>query len=271
MTPTKPGSYEFVYKNLVEVRNKLGFTQVEMAKKLGVPTTTLYRWETGATSPDAESLASIYSVAMENQVKPIFFLKRSQMKQKEPARQKLMVMWDFQNMPVSNEEIPAADKWLRDEVGKRFPTTTRRRFKAFSGVTQTKATDLLLDLNWKVWEDDCDMDDELIDQSRSECLQTPENIILVIISKDRDYSDLIDELKVKGVRTYLIAPKNASQKLIDSVGKKRWIIWEGHFPNPNIINDNQSLNRQNTFTNIIANGNNQGASESNYYGEDDED
>ena len=234
MTPTKPMEYEFNAKSLVEVRTKVGLSQVEMAKKLGVPTTTLFRWETGKTKPDAGSLASIYSIAMENQIKPNFFTRRSGVKEKKPVRQKLLTMWDFQNMPVSAEDVPAIDKWIRNEMGKRFPSTTHRRFKAFSHTNQTDATDILLDLEWKVYEDNCDMDEELIDQSRSECLQSPENVILVIITQDRDYLDLIDELKLKGVRIYIMTTQNTSQKLIESVGKKRWIPWQGPSQNSSV-------------------------------------
>jgi DNA-binding XRE family transcriptional regulator len=247
MTPTKSGDYEYSFKSIVEVRTKLRLSQVDMAKKLGVPTTTLYRWETGATKPDASSLASIYSIAMENGIKPNFFPRRSQLKEKKPVREKLLIMWDFQNMPVSAKDVPEIDKWIRVEMGRRFPTTTRRRFKAFAHTSQTDATDALLDLEWKVYEDDSDMDEELIDQSRSECLQDPENVILVIITQDRDYAELIEELKLKGVRVYVMTSQNTGKNLIELVGNKRWILWPGPskvlLVNQTISNRNFVINR----------------------------
>ena len=39
-----------------------------MADLLGVPPNTLPRWETGWAVPDANSLAAVYSVAMEHHV-----------------------------------------------------------------------------------------------------------------------------------------------------------------------------------------------------------
>ncbi|MEL7563112.1 helix-turn-helix transcriptional regulator [Dehalogenimonas sp. 4OHTPN] len=73
MTPTKQGKYEFSGDALVEIRKGLGITQTKMAEMLDVPPNTLSRWETGVTVPDAESLASIYSLAKEKGISPIFF------------------------------------------------------------------------------------------------------------------------------------------------------------------------------------------------------
>jgi hypothetical protein len=179
------------------------------------------------TKQGACSLSYKSSGIAGNKIKPDFFKRRSKLKEKKPVRQKLLTMWDFQNMPVSADDVSDIDRWLRDMMGRRFPSTIRRRFKAFSHTSQTSATDILLELGWKVFEDDCDMDKDLIDQSRSECLQSPENITLIIITKDRDYLDLIEELKLKRVRVYVISPTDGSQDLIEAVGKKRWIPWQG--------------------------------------------
>lgn len=65
MSPIKQGLYEFKKESLIEIRKKLGLSQGKMAELLGVPANTLSRWETGATIPDAGTLASIYSLARE--------------------------------------------------------------------------------------------------------------------------------------------------------------------------------------------------------------
>jgi transcriptional regulator with XRE-family HTH domain len=62
MTPINQGLYEFKKESLIELRKTMGVSQSKMAELLGVPANTLSRWETGATVPDASSLAAIYSL-----------------------------------------------------------------------------------------------------------------------------------------------------------------------------------------------------------------
>ena len=74
MAPIKQGLYEFRKDSLIEIRKELGVSQGKMAEILGVPANTLSRWETGATIPDAGSLASIYSLARDHGIDtPSFF------------------------------------------------------------------------------------------------------------------------------------------------------------------------------------------------------
>ena len=47
------------------------------------------------------------------------------------------------------------------------------------------------------------MDEELISQVRSDCGQEPQETILVFIAKDRDYSEVIQNLKEQDVDVYL--------------------------------------------------------------------
>lgn len=70
MTPIKGGLYEFNRDALIETRKLLGISQGRMAELLEVPANTLSRWETGATVPDAGSLAAIYSLAREHGLNP---------------------------------------------------------------------------------------------------------------------------------------------------------------------------------------------------------
>lgn len=70
MTPIKQGMYEFNKESLIEIRKRMGISQSKMAELLGVPPNTLSRWETGATVPDASSLAAIYSLVKEHGIDP---------------------------------------------------------------------------------------------------------------------------------------------------------------------------------------------------------
>jgi len=224
MTPTKPGDYAFDPNSLIEIRKKINLSQTEMSKLLGVPINTLYRWETFATSPDATSLASIYSIAIARGIRPSFFIRRTPVKEKTKGRHKLIVMWDFQNVGVSNSDVTEVSKQIKGSLLSKFSSTKQHLFKAFSHPTQSDATDVLSNLGWRIWEDDADMDEEIIDQCRSDCGVEPGATILVLITKDGDFVDMIDELKTKGVRIYLMAPINANEDLIETVGKKRRIL-----------------------------------------------
>ena len=240
MTPTKSGDYAFNPKSLIDIRKKLKLSQAEMSKLLGVPANTLYRWETASTSPDATSLASIYSIAISRGIRPDFFIRRAPVTEKTKGRYKLIVMWDFQNVGVSSKNVTGVSKHIRESLVGKFSSTKQYLFKAFSHSGQSDATDILNNLGWRVWEDAADMDEEIIDQCRSDCGAEPEATILVLITKDGDFVDMIDELKTKGVRIYLLAPKNANNDLIEAVGKKRWILLEAPLSN-DYRGDNQSV------------------------------
>ncbi len=75
-------------------------------------------------------------------------------------------------------------------------------------------------------EGDTDIDEEIIDQSRSDVGHDPGGTILVLITRDKGFVDLIDELKTQGVRLYLVASEFSNQELAEKVGRRRWIQWE---------------------------------------------
>lgn len=247
MAPTKPGDYSFDPKSLVEIRKKLKLNQTEMSKLLGVPANTLYRWETAATSPDASSLASVYSIAIAHGIRPDFFMRRNPVKEITKGRHRLIVMWDFQNVGVSSSDVTEVSKQIKESLVAKFSSTKQHLFKAFGHPDQSDSTDMLTKLGWRVWEDDSDMDEEIIDQTRSDCGAEPGAIILVLITKDGDFVELIDELKTKGVRVYLMAPETVSKDLVATVGKKRYISFEA-MTSIHFRGDNQRVARTQTTT-----------------------
>lgn len=226
MVPTKKGSYEFKPGSLADIRNKLKMSQAEMARQLGVPPNTLSRWENKATVPDAKSLASIYSLAKDHGITPTFFGIRKDTKAQQKIRDRLIVMWDFRTLGLQAYQVEEAETWVKTEIKKRFHNMTIEMFKAFSHSSQSSATDKLIKLGWRVWEEPSGMDEELIDQTRSDTGQDPKATILVLITRDNEFIDLIDEMHKKGVRVYLLSPSNADDDLIEQVGRKRWIEWE---------------------------------------------
>ncbi len=229
MTPTKKGSHEFKADSLIEIRKKLKISQTEMAKQIGVPPNTLSRWENKTTVPDANSLASIYSLAKDHGLTPNFFGIRKDTKPSQKMRDRLLVMWDFWTLGPQSYQVEEAEAWIKTELKRRFRNMTVEIFKAFSHPSQSNATDKLTELGWRVWEDNSGMDEELIDQARSDAGQDPKATIFVIITSDGEFVDLIDDLQKKGIRVYLVAPSNTNADLIEEVGHKRWIEWDSHY------------------------------------------
>lgn len=227
MSP-KEGTYEFKPESLVDIRKRLKISQGEMARLLDVLPNTLSRWETGATAPDANSLAKIYSVAKEHGITPNFFSLRTETRGTR-VRYRLIVLWDFQTLGVPSQQVDEAVSWIRTEVGRRFDRMTHRLFKAFTHPSQSAEADALEKLDWRVWEDDRDIDEEIIDQARSDSGQDPAGTVLILITRDRNFSDLIEELRIEGVRVYLLGPSSIGDDLIEKVGRRRWIQWEPTF------------------------------------------
>ena len=71
--------YEFAPRVLVEIREKLGLSQAKLSQSLELPVNTISRWEREETTPDANSLAALYSIAKGAGLEPEFFHQRVNM------------------------------------------------------------------------------------------------------------------------------------------------------------------------------------------------
>ena len=224
MVPTKGGRYEYRPASIVTLRKQLGQTQAQMAKQLGIPPNTLSRWETGTTTPDAESLAALYSLGTAQGVSPQFFQRKRLAPKPGKGRSRLVVMWDLQNAAVSANRAPERDSNIRSKLDGQFAAASHRLFKVFSTPSQARVTDKLAGRGWRVWEDDTDMDSELIAQARSDCGHEPEGTTFVLVANDGGYQDLVGDLKKQGVAVHLLTLGGAlSQRLASVVGKERLI------------------------------------------------
>lgn len=244
MAAVKKGLYEFDPNSIKVIRQKLNLKQSDLAQMLGETTTktTISRWENGETTPDAKSLAAIYSIAAQGGVMPEFFKKSDN----KGERSRLIVSWDFQNWSPKNNNIKEISELIKQTLASRFPSTTYHLYKLFTSNTpaiisnsweqwlsnmnfitgQRSASNvqdnMILDkLGWRVYKYPQNIDDELDAQSYSDCLHNPSDTIFVLISKDGDFAELLQDLRQKGVSTYVIAPEGASQNLIEAVGQKR--------------------------------------------------
>lgn len=222
MVPAKPRGYKFSPASIVTLRQRLGLSQGQMASRLGIPQNSLSRWETGATTPDAKSLATIYSVGAEEGIMPSFFVKEA-VKEPVEVRDTALVYWDIQNLAPSLANVDQWDDFIKSEVNRRVPQVDRKLLKAFSNPTHQLATNQLEEKGWRVWEDYGDWDEEIYDQAMSDAGQYPRRTVVFLITTDGDHADTVEELKRRGVRVYLIAPSTASGALTSAVGTRRWI------------------------------------------------
>lgn len=203
MTTQERDRYEFRPHSLIDLRSALSLKQKQMAELIGVPQNTLSRWETGATAPDALNLAKVYSIAQERGEEVEFFVRRRPMAKKTTGRTRLLVFWDFQNEGRAANSVQSVSDSIKAALQGRFGGASLQIFKAFGGANQSKATDMLDEAGWRIWEDDIDMDAELISQARSDSGQEPEDTLVILITKDRDYSEMINDLQERGVEVYL--------------------------------------------------------------------
>ena len=86
--PVKPGDFEYQFApgSLLETRERLGLSQAKLAERLDVPVNTISRWERSQTTPDANALAAIFSIAASDGLAPEFFQRRPNMAQNPRQR-----------------------------------------------------------------------------------------------------------------------------------------------------------------------------------------
>lgn len=221
MTPAKQGAYWFRKESIAEMRQTLGLSQSAMAAMLDLPKNTVSRWERGETTPDAESLAAIYSLGMEKGVAPNFFVP---VKQKAADQEAALVYWDMQTLvPASVAAVDSLDSVIRAAVKQRAQPAGRSLFKAFSHAVHSAMTDRMEELGWRVWEDDVDWTQDIRHHVLSDAGHNPERSVVFLITMDKDYVELVGQLRSEKARVHLFALPSAPPELIAAVGRRRWI------------------------------------------------
>ena len=225
MPPAEKGSYRFDPKGIVDLRNRLGIAQFEMARMLGVPANTLSRWETGKATPDAHSLAAIYSFAQDRGLSPSFFRHFV-----AGHRTRLVVVLDFTDLGVSALKVRDMDSYLMEELERIAPSTDHEIFKAFARPDQVMGIAELKKLKWRVRIDESNQHEAIIQQVKSDCGQDPDDTILVICAKDGNYGGLVAEMQGWGVMVQVMGAHGATQRLRETVDIEQWTQWPKVFP-----------------------------------------
>ena len=227
MAPVKTHRYGFNARSIADFRARAKMKQATLAELLDVPANTLSRWETGATTPDAKSLAAIYSIA-QDKGQPVNFFEVLETPQPAPAPAskkglRVAVFADLQNIAVSAKAVPTLNKHVRDEVNRLFPSRGRARFRAFGSKAQAIRT--WGQKGWKVKEGNGNLDDTIIQQAKAFCQVNPKGAAWVIMTKDGDFAGLVKDQQAKGVQVWLLSPPNPSKKLLDLIDRKHRIPW----------------------------------------------
>lgn len=267
--PVIPNDFEYRFSPsaLKEVRENLGLSQAQTAKRLNLPVNTVSRWERGETSPDANSLAAIYSIATGAGFEPVFFRKGGAMSSSTRRRQapekplngrrvlnrqrtRLALMWDFQNVPLDPDD--AFDAWFYMEkfLDIAFPSVDEWELKAYASWQHNEAVKDLryLDMCQIGYDADTRMEQDIrhfCSLPRSSTWRSasqrpdPRDTVLILVSKDGDFADLLYEADQAGVDVYLWAPSGCSQDLIEAMRRDHIIPWN----HPCIMVSEDNLNR----------------------------
>lgn len=230
MVPVRPGAYTFRRESISEVRLHLGLSQAQLAQHLGVPKNTVSRWETGATTPDADSLAAIYSIARQAGIMANFFgAERTAV----PDRDILWVYWEVSSAPVLYGETGES---IIKAVDRQLPHASRRVFKAFPESPDSWSRANLEGHGWRVrdrasFTGFTNWTGQIYDEALSDSGQNPARTAVFLGVSGPDYVDLVNELRDRGVVVYLLRRKSAwtvrslvgPDLLEEAVGKHRII------------------------------------------------
>ena len=249
--PVRPGSFEYRFSPdaLKQARDRLGLSQAKLAARLDLPVNTISRWERGETTPDAHSLAAIYSIAKERGLEPEFFKKGVGMatatKKKPPEplngrrvlngkRTRLVMVWDCQTDELDAEEI--YDSWFYMEkfLDIAFPKIDDDwDFKVYANREDGESVKALRDFDSELFSGNADHQIEQdirrlcgFPSSHLWSEVEPKNTILVFASDYIDHADLLQEASRSGVDVYLWERPQGGETLTKAVKKANVIPWD---------------------------------------------
>jgi transcriptional regulator with XRE-family HTH domain len=209
----------------------MGLTQAKLAELLDVPVNTVSRWETGATTPDANALAAIYSIARrQRDVTPQFFHRRATVQATQKRRTKLILAGDFQKF--GREPSMMADEWyyMSQYLDMLHPgTRASRQLWAYTSAYRWNAADGLKTIGFQVYDGAFDADSQLTQDVWAGCEKNPKKTVFLLVADDGNYVELLRRLKEIGVDVYIWGTALCNEKLLKAVGQGHFIHWDGPF------------------------------------------
>lgn len=223
MVPVTPGAFVFDPGALVKVRNALGLSQAQMAARLGVPQNTVSRWETGATTPDAHSLAAVYSVAQKVGLMATFFKKAA-----DPVPALAACYWDMATVPVHANVAAQVSEFLTGLMEQRAQRAERSLRKVFSNPPHDPTTAILQECGWGEWQDEGSQIDEIIHHVLSDIGHDPGSSVVFLVTANEALSDLVEEARRRRARVYVVKPgimfaDPRSSRLVQAAGQRSYI------------------------------------------------
>ena len=276
MAPVRPEDFDYAFQpsRLKTLRENLKLTQADMATLLDIPVNTLSRWERGSNSPDANALAAIYSIAQERGTTPEFFVKRPNPMDARKTRINLVVSWDFQNIPLRNDQIGNEWGYLEQYIEALFSNIQNHNLYAYGRDWQAHSK--LREAGFEVKSYSYDVDRQIIRegeqlfkisnpgqnilshyqdvpfarqivvssglfQSQPQTLD-PNQSVYILISNDGDYTDFLKQLQQAGVEAFVWGTDYCSARLRDAVGEDHFIHWRRPYVTVKCIEVARELN-----------------------------
>ena len=262
MPPVNPELFEFEFdpNSIRLVRGKLDLSQSTFATRLDLPVNTISRWETGATTPDASSLAAIWSIAIQNRIEPRFFKSRSEID--ASSRSCLTMLWES---PLGSFDWTAIEEHWR-ECREYFVTRFGNRRLSIDGVLYDDVGQSPFDFRYAerlgLPQDSIEdiprirhrrfaearlrieriehlsMPTKLENDAAALVDSAPSHKIVVIATDDRHLVSLVERLRESGIEAFAMpASDDCPEGLLESTSKAHAI----HFKEPFIVNTTVQL------------------------------
>ena len=163
-------------------------------------------------------------------------------------RTRLVMIWDFQNVPLSAEDAFSTWFYMDNFLDIAFPEVDKWELNVYASWQQDDAAKRMRFVQVK--QVGYNADAQIIQETRRLCgvpepsyfggfsntSQDPKNTILVLVSKDGDFTELVDQSRQAGVDVYLWAPPGCSNELQGAVSRANVIPW--HHPCITVSEDN---------------------------------
>ena len=159
----------------------------------------------------------------------VTFFKEAQKRKRNPAIALAACYWDLATLPVQPYDAAKASAFLTGLMEQRAHGAQRELLKVFANEQHDRATDVLAELEWRVWQDDRVWEEEIFDQVLSDIGHAPEESTVFLVTANDDLSDVVTEARRRGARVYAVTPAPTvfnprGARLVEAAGKRRHIV-----------------------------------------------